>query len=453
MRLPFHYQFILVPFIIVLLLAGLVGYTLIELSRIHRETEISRQWEITTDRVQTAIVSGGQLKNLADDLSSTESIQDNDNFFNYLEQAAIFVDSLTDSYLFERLPASLRADIQKNRDLFIAPESADPMAVSQTVTALLPALEYQYKVLAAKRRSAFIHTHRILLAINSRMTTVLLSSLLLGIAVSSALALWLLTVIRKRLKLLTRRSLAVCAGDPIPATTTLTSRDDLDELERCLTTMASRLLHVIRVENVLRGAENERRRISMDIHDGVLADLTAIDHRLDTLYNKLDETDAIAVVRAEVDHVITSLRLIIDDLHPQVLETLGLESALQSYIERHASGAGFPGYHLEFDQRLEDAIPFECKISLYRIISEAINNVLKHAHCDRFELSVRVVNPNLVVTVEDNGTGMPDKINGGHGCTNIVERAKLIAATVQWRASRFAHGTCFEMSLPLEKAP
>jgi signal transduction histidine kinase len=451
MKLPFRYQFNLAPFTIVALLACLVAYTLFELSTISQNNEVNRQWEILTDRIQTAIASANRLNSVIAELSSSQDIQQDEHFFNFLEQTGILSDSLLDPVLLEQIPPELRLKIKDSEQLLREPERTDPTVISDSITALLPTLEYQYKIFAAQRRTAFIDNHKKLVIISSRMTTILLSGLILCIVLASGLAFWGLTVTRRRLKHLTHRAHAISVGDNLPLPAPATARDELDDLEMFLTNMTSRLLNVVSMENVLHGAENERRRIAMDMHDGVLADLTAINRRLDSLITNSITQNHIKSLRADVDDIINHLRCTIDDLHPQVLETLGLEAALQSYLDRHSMIAGFPNYHFEFDKSVEEFLPMDRKINLFRIITEAINNVIKHAHCDRFEVCLRIAPQQLLVTVEDNGVGMAENTKtSGHGCANIAERAHLVGATVQWRASRFTSGTCFELILPLK---
>ncbi|WP_126454996.1 sensor histidine kinase [Sulfuriflexus mobilis] len=460
MKLPFRYQFILAPFIIVVLLACLVAYTLLELSYINKANEITRQWAIISDRAQTAISSARQLNTIIRELSS-EDIQQDEQFFSYLEQTRILSDSLHIPYLLEQVSPELRQLITDSGQLLREPEHVRPEAISLSLERLLPALEYQAKIFTAQRRTTFIDNHHKLVAISSRLTTVLLTALIICISLATGLALWGLTITRRRLKRLTQRAHDVCTGDSVPLPAPVDTRDELDDLELCLANMTTRLLQVVSVENVLLGVEGERRRIAMDMHDGVLADLTAINRRLDKLNTSIAKqggikNDEINAMRADVDNVIDNLRCTIDDLHPQVLETLGLESALHSYIERHRGRDGmtasFQNVHFEFDQRIDSSLSTRDKINLFRIIAEAINNVIKHAQGDRLEISLRIVQDKIIACIEDNGIGMPKEIRGdGHGCANISERARLIGAKIQWRTSRFSQGTCFELSLRLKQ--
>jgi len=452
MKLSFRYQFILAPFIIVILLACLVAYTLFELSRINNENEVTRQWEMLTDNIQAVIASATRLNKVITELSSDQAIQQDEQFFIFLEQAGILADGFQNSHLLGQLEPQLRQRIMDDRHLFLEPENINPVTISQSLKRLLPPLEQQYKIFVAQRRSAFIDNHRKLISISSEMTTVLVSGLLLCIVLATGLALWGFYVTRQRLKLLTQRAHTVCASDNLPLSAPATARDELDELEICLANMTSRLLNTVNVVNVLQGAEDERRRIAMDMHDGILADLTSINRKLDQLHSHTSSLEETQNLRTDIDDIISNLRCIIDDLHPQVLETLGLESALRSFLDRHITTEGFTNFHFEFAQNIEYLLAIDNKLNLFRIVSEAISNVIKHAHCDRLEVCLRIVSQQLIVTVEDNGCGMPEAIQStGYGFANITERAHLLGATVQWRAARFSSGTCFELILALKQ--
>lgn len=450
MKLPFRYQFILAPLLIVVMLAALVAYTLFELTNINQANEVTRQWELVADRSQAALADITRLNQVVHELNSKQLLQQDDNFFTYLEQTRILADDLIDPYLLGQVTPELRQQLIQGEKLLREPERINPLALSDTLNGMRPMLERQQKLFSAQRRASYIDFHRKLLVIIARLSIVLPTVLLLCIALAIGLGLWGLYVVRRRLKHLNENAQAACVNDTMPVTVPLKPRDELDDLEICLANMTTRLLHVVSVKNVLHGVENERRRIAMDMHDGVLADLTAINRKLDSLRGGPTDVATIGKVRAEVDDIIRNLRRTIDDLHPQVLEILGLESALRSLLERYSAVAGFPNYHFEFDPRIETAISLQVKLSLFRILTEAINNVVKHAHCDRFEVSLRLVAQQLIVSVEDNGVGMgPVRNAASHGCANMTERAQLIGATVHWRDARFASGTRFELILLL----
>ena len=102
MKLPFRVQFILAPFIIVILLAGLIAYTLYELSNINRENKITRHWEVLTNRIQASIDSANRVNKVIGEMKSANNIQQEDNYFDYIEQTKILSNGLLDINLLSR---------------------------------------------------------------------------------------------------------------------------------------------------------------------------------------------------------------------------------------------------------------------------------------------------------------------------------------------------------------
>jgi two-component system sensor histidine kinase UhpB len=453
MRLPFHYQFILAPATIILLLAGLVGYTLIELPRINREYEMPRQWELATDRVLVMIATASHLDQLAQRMAATPSKRD-ELLFDYIEQTQIYLDNAQLPELLARAPEDIRRIVQASSLRLHDPEHVNPNTAHATLSTLLPALERLSVAFQSQKRIALMNYHRDSRIIVAQLIHASLTVLLLCIGLGIGLSIWGLHATRRRLAGLTHRAQQVCASDvgsyPVPALV----RDELDKLDQCLAVMTQRLINTVAVEKILQGAEDERRRIAMDMHDGVLADLTALSRTLDQAENARLETPPISELRDNVAALAESIRRVIEDLHPQSLEILGLDAALRSYLNRHIGGPDAPTYHFEFGSDAEGMLRPEQKIHLFRIVSEAVINAIRHAQCSRLEVSIRVVAQHLLCTVEDNGVGIPvAPHNKGHGCMNIAERARAIGAQASWGSSRFSSGTRFELSLPLLSAP
>jgi len=291
--------------------------------------------------------------------------------------------------------------------------------------------------------------HQNLNIILPRLSHVLLTVLVVCIVLAIGLTFWGLGRVRKRIMSLTQYAQDITNGKLNVLSEPESIKDELDTLELTLSRASKQLINVFAVEKILQGAEKERHRIAMDIHDGVLADLTALTRKIDSIKNSLS-ADEQKQLRGSTDDITQNLRNIIDDLHPQTLDILGLEAALHSFLERQFRTTENITHHFDFSTSIESQLQAAQKINLFRIISEAVHNVLRHANCTQVEISLRMVSKQLVVTVEDDGIGMPKQVeNLNHGCTNILERARTIGAEVLWRQSRFARGTCVEMKLAL----
>ena len=139
-----------------------------------------------------------------------------------------------------------------------------------------------------------------------------------------------------------------------------------------------------------------------------------------------------------------------NNLHPQTLDILGLGAAIEAHLEQDCDNDNLPEYHLYIDPQVSHLNLDRLKqLTLYRIAVEAIQNVIKHAAASRYEVNLEVREKTLILSVEDNGKGIPDMDNrdSGRGLNNIRERAKAISAEVSWKSSRFSSGTRFELTL------
>jgi len=258
-----------------------------------------------------------------------------------------------------------------------------------------------------------------------------------------------------RIKSLSESARRIAAGELIPPAPPEEIHDELDELTLSISRMSDKLIRVVSAEKLLEGAEDERRRLAMDIHDQTLADLASIKRGLEKLKHESKCANEASLLEAEMIRAISNLREVMDNLHPQTLDILGLGAALESHLERHFSDTGLPGYHYVQTDRV-DLIQLSRSVSLalYRITTEAVHNVVRHAGANRYEVLLDVVDHHFTLSVEDNGKGFDYRqvAEGDHrGLRNICERANAIGAKVCWKPSRFSSGTRFELNLPLEE--
>ncbi|MDM8567004.1 histidine kinase [Candidatus Halobeggiatoa sp. HSG11] len=206
-----------------------------------------------------------------------------------------------------------------------------------------------------------------------------------------------------------------------------------------------------RAFQVLTSIEQERRRIAMDMHDQILSELTHIGRNLASfaqqtsppLQTRLYQTEA------ELTELSHNIRNIIDNLHPQALEMLGLESALRSYLEKCCIGEQTPNYHLDIGTELN--LSQSQALGVYRIILETVNNSLKHADCDNFRIDIYQQEQYLFVSVEDDGKGLnlrQARRSNSCGLANISTRSRMLNAKIQWgKPHHFTHGTRFELQM------
>jgi signal transduction histidine kinase len=280
---------------------------------------------------------------------------------------------------------------------------------------------------------------------------VLASAILVGILLSLMFARRIL----QRIKILSDSAERITRGEFLPPPAPKVIRDELDGLALSINRMTDQLIRVVAAEKLLEGAEEERRRIAMDIHDQTLSDLASVRRGLEKLAADTASTTAVGVIEADLQRATANLRTVMDDLHPQTLDILGLPAAIEAHLERLAAAGSLPEFHLLVGTQVDGLrLSRLVKVTLYRIMVEAIRNVQEHADASMLEVGLEVSGNKVVLAVEDNGRGFDflpriPGIEGGRGLHNIRERARAIGAKVAWGPSRFSTGTRFELQLPL----
>jgi signal transduction histidine kinase len=289
--------------------------------------------------------------------------------------------------------------------------------------------------------------------------TTFVTILVLGIAILIGIFLSLAFArnILNRIKILSDSAARITAGEFFPPPAPDKVRDELDGLAVSINQMTDQLIRVVAAEKLLEGAEEERRRIAMDIHDQTLADLSAVRRKIEHLRQTSSCSEEALSIEADLQKAMTNLRVVMDNLHPQTLDILGLPAAVESLLEKVCEAPGAPTYHFIANGDVAGLkLPQLTEVTVYRIVAEAVNNVLRHAHASQLEVGMALRGNTLIVAVEDNGRGFNHApqlptTNGGRGLHNIQERARAIGAKLNWRSSRFSSGTRFELELPLSE--
>ena len=208
---------------------------------------------------------------------------------------------------------------------------------------------------------------------------------------------------------------------------------------------------------VLQAQEDERRRIAREIHDDPLQRLLQLARRLEVLEPSIESKDGdeqFAAVREELLRVVGLLRDVTRGLHPAGLEQHGLVAAVRGLL-----------MDLGVDEDLTtdfvvtgDIITGskEAEIGLFRIVQEAVNNVIRHARATNLVVSIHFLDDTALVTIIDDGIGCDlsrnEPISGNHlGIMSMRERAILLDGRCEVR-STLGQGTTVESSIPLHRA-
>lgn len=182
--------------------------------------------------------------------------------------------------------------------------------------------------------------------------------------------------------------------------------------------------------------EQERKRVARELHDQVIQDLLSINYELEGMETEQDVSPSLASdladVRQGIRELVDSLRRICGDLRPPTIDSLGLGAALKSYTRDWALRTAIP-VELELDENL-GRLPEATELSIYRIVQEGLNNVWRHAHATKVQISLVHTSPRtLMVSIQDDGQGLAGDFEmatltaqGHYGLIGISERVALL---------------------------
>lgn len=203
---------------------------------------------------------------------------------------------------------------------------------------------------------------------------------------------------------------------------------------------------------LIMGAENERKRIARDLHDGACVNLAAINMKMDSLAEELVESPELASKITEIAEDIgltfKEVRDISHDLMSKSLEKTGLRAAVEELSIRSERAQPDLRINLFVNYPLETIGSFS-KIHLYRMVQELLGNVLKHAKATEVNLQMLENDLFLLITVEDNGIGFDSKLNAsdGIGLSNVRNRADILHGQMHLDAA-FGKGTFVSIEIP-----
>ena len=200
--------------------------------------------------------------------------------------------------------------------------------------------------------------------------------------------------------------------------------------------------------------ESERRRISRELHDDLSQKIATLSVAISRLKRRLPLSDGEVInelddLRQKTNSLTNEIRRLSHQLHPAVLEHLGLVTALESYIGNFQDEE-------QIDVRLtaelgEERVPFQTSICIYRVAVEALRNVSRHSGAASAAISLRRENGSLELVVSDSGRGFDVdafRKGGGLGLVSIEERLRLLQGTCEIHSSP-QKGTTLVARVPL----
>lgn len=246
---------------------------------------------------------------------------------------------------------------------------------------------------------------------------------------------------------------------------TATDRRLLDDLARQAGAAAGSVALTIALQQsrqrLVTAREEERRRLRRELHDGVASALTAIGLKVDSA-GVIASTDGgraqevLRAVQGDVAATLAEVRRVVTDLRPPALEDLGLTGALDQLAARFASDR----LRVEFSNGgPEDAspLPAAVELALYRIATEAVQNVARHAEARACRIRLSTGTGRVSLTVEDDGIGLAARSSGngsGLGLAGMAERADELGGTLSVQSPGEGRSGCVvTVTIPTGLAP
>lgn len=208
---------------------------------------------------------------------------------------------------------------------------------------------------------------------------------------------------------------------------------------------------------IIQAQEEERRRIAREIHDGPAQSLANLVLRVE-LCEQLFNRDPGRVkpelerLKDSVRNTLKDIRKIIFDLRPMSLDDLGLVGGLRRFFGDFQERYGLPVEFLVFGQ--EKALDEMYSIAIFRIIQEALNNVVKHARASQVSVKLEFLPQHLAIAIKDDGVGFEprsaEREDGHYGLLNMQERARLLNGRLEIRSAP-GRGTEIWVMIPVER--
>lgn len=233
------------------------------------------------------------------------------------------------------------------------------------------------------------------------------------------------------------------AGGTMEVNLPIQSNDEIGELTIAFNTMAAQLNRQqeelaeerkMRLRSMIDGQENERQRLSRDLHDGLGQSLIAIKLQLENYCETVSSGDhqKMEKIKTYFEQTIEDIRRMSNDLAPSVLEEFGLTTGLRNLCLNFSNQSGIA---IKFENTGKiPSLEKKTSIYLYRICQEALSNAIRHSGATNIDVQLNYADSRIQLQVKDNGKGFdPEKISkhGSNGLSNLRERTQLLNGFLQ----------------------
>ncbi len=210
-------------------------------------------------------------------------------------------------------------------------------------------------------------------------------------------------------------------------------------------------------QQINRAQEEERKRIARELHDDMAQILGSLSRQLDNLLRKAnsfnkDEVSTLKEVQNQLNRGLQFVQHFIQNLRPSLLDDLGLIPALRSLTNGLEQTEGIAASFTMIGEKR--TLTPEVRLSLFRIVQEALNNIKKHAEASKVQVTVNFAANKVKLAVSDNGRGfeLPESManlprKGKLGLMGIEERVCLLGGTLEIN-SKPGEGTTLLVEVP-----
>lgn len=208
---------------------------------------------------------------------------------------------------------------------------------------------------------------------------------------------------------------------------------------------------------VIEAQEEERKRISREVHDGPAQMLANVLLRTDLITRSYDEKGVERAIqelrdlKGMVRDTLHEVRRIIYDLRPMALDDLGIVPTLKKYLNSVQDYN--KGTYIEFSSRGEDRrMPMNYETAIFRLVQESVNNAIKHGSAKEIRVNFEWLKENANISIKDNGTGFDMALTkqNSFGIVGMKERIDLLGGTMDIQ-SEIGQGTRIMFIIPIKK--
>lgn len=206
--------------------------------------------------------------------------------------------------------------------------------------------------------------------------------------------------------------------------------------ERTRQLVEKQVMNETLLRKLITSQEDERKRIARELHDESLQTLAALLMNIEMcrLHPDLISPEKVTLMRDTVTRVINEMTKVIQNLRPTALDDLGFEAGIVWLIDRNLKDRGI-ACHVDMQELVEDKLPPELQVTLFRIFQEATMNIARHAEAKNVYIRIRNDDKMFSMTVEDDGKGFDteslsvfeNSVSGrGLGTLGMQERAAQV---------------------------